>query len=169
MLNRHHEKAVDIHASDKYIFTQEWYQFPEIILNDISENDWEMILQAKEAVNKAIESARSQKLINANLSANVAVFAQDTTYQALAKLKDELRFVFITSQASLHPFSEKSATALSNDEGNLAVSVQLATGEKCVRCWHIVSNIGTHTAHPQLCERCVSNLPEGQGEIRDFA
>lgn len=169
VLNRHHEKAVDIHASDKYIFTQEWYQFPEIILNDISENDWEMILQAKEAVNKALESARSQKLINANLSANVAVFAQDTTYQALAKLKDELRFVFITSQASLHPFSEKSATALSNDEGNLAVSVQLATGEKCVRCWHIVSNIGTHTAHPQLCERCVSNLPEGQGEIRDFA
>lgn len=165
VLNRH-----NLNETNDFIFTQEWYEFPQVALNDISENDWEMILTAKEAVNKAIENARSQKLINANLSANVTVFAEETTYQALAKLKDELRFVFITSQASLAPFADKpNVVTFADDESKLAVNVQPASGEKCVRCWHIRDDIGVNPAHPEICGRCVTNLPDGEGEVRSFA
>ena len=86
-------------VSQKYIFTQEYYDFPEFELTAITVNDWKRILQAKEAVNKAIETAREQKIINANLSASVTIYASGDMHASLAKLGDELRFVLITSGA----------------------------------------------------------------------
>ena len=154
-----------------YIFTQEWYEFPAVDMDDVTENDWQLILAAKEAVNKAIESAREQKLINANLSAEVAIYSNGDMANALAKLGDELRFVLITSGASLHDFADKPAelTAAELENQNLAVQVAPAEGEKCVRCWHIVTDIGTNPAHPHICGRCVTNLPDGTGEVRHYA
>ena len=154
-----------------YIFTQEWYDFPEVAMNDVTENDWQLILAAKEAVNKAIESAREQKLINANLSADVAIYSNGDMANALAKLGDELRFVLITSGVSLHDFADKPAelTAAELENQNLAVQVAPAEGEKCVRCWHIVTDIGTNPAHAHICGRCVTNLPDGTGEVRHYA
>ena len=154
-----------------YIFTQEWYEFPAVDMDDVTENDWQLILAAKEAVNKAIESAREQKLINANLSAEVAIYSNGDMANALAKLGDELRFVLITSGASLHDFADKPAelTAAELENQNLAVQVAPAEGEKCVRCWHIVTDIGTNPAHAHICGRCVTNLPDGTGEVRHYA
>jgi isoleucyl-tRNA synthetase len=90
---------------------------------------------------------------------------------ALAKLGDELRFVLITSGASLHDFADKPAelTAAELENQNLAVQVAPAEGEKCVRCWHIVTDIGTNPAHAHICGRCVTNLPDGTGEVRHYA
>ena len=154
-----------------YIFTQEWYEFPAVDMDDVTENDWQLILGAKEAVNKAIESAREQKLINANLSADVAIYSNGDMANALAKLGDELRFVLITSGVSLHDFADKPAelTAAELENQNLAVQVAPAEGEKCVRCWHIVTDIGTNPAHAHICGRCVTNLPDGTGEVRHYA
>jgi isoleucyl-tRNA synthetase len=69
-----------------YIFTEEWYEFPEVVLDDVSESDWQAILNVKEAVNKAYEIARTDKVINANLSANVTVYAPDTIMASLNRL-----------------------------------------------------------------------------------
>ncbi|MDO5768820.1 MAG: isoleucine--tRNA ligase, partial [Psychrobacter sp.] len=89
VLNKDTEQA----ETDKYIFTQEWYQFPSYDLTDISSEDWQRILDAKDATNKLIETARENKTINANLSADVTLYASGEMLSSLAKLKDELRFV----------------------------------------------------------------------------
>jgi isoleucyl-tRNA synthetase len=47
--------------------------------------------------------------------------------------------------------------------------VSAADGEKCVRCWHVLPDVNTHSAHPGLCSRCIINLPTGQGEERKYA
>lgn len=156
-----------------YIFTEEWYEFPEVVLDDVSESDWQAILNVKETVNKAYEIARTDKVINANLSADVTVFAPDGTVQSLNKLGDELKFVFISSQASVKPFAEKPSDVTYTDEATdsnnqVAVVVKPATGEKCIRCWHIREDIGINPAHPEICGRCVENV-EGQGEVRHYA
>lgn len=158
-------------GTEGYVFTQEWYTFPALTMTDISAEDWQLILVAKEAVNKAIETAREQKLINANLSADVALYSTGAMASALAKLGNELRFVLITSGASLHDFADKPAelAAAELEHQHLAVAVQPAHGEKCVRCWHIVTDLGAHPAHPHLCGRCVTNLPDGSGEVRHYA
>ena len=158
---------------DGYIFTEEWYEFPPVVLDDVSESDWQAILNVKETVNKAYEIARTDKVINANLSADVTVFAPDSTVQSLNKLGDELKFVLISSQASVKPFAEKPSDVTFTDEATdlnnqVAVVVKPATGKKCIRCWHIREDIGINPAHPEICGRCAENV-EGQGEVRHYA
>lgn len=162
-------KDIEQSETDKYIFTQEWYQFPEFALSDITGEDWQRILDAKDATNKLIETARENKTINANLSADVTLYASGEMLASLAKLKDELRFVLITSNAHLHPLDDQN-----QDDGDateldsLRVRVTPAQGTKCVRCWHIRDDIGVDPAHPELCVRCVSNA-FGDGEERHYA
>ena len=152
-----------------YIFTEEWYEFPPVVLDDVSESDWQAILNVKETVNKAYEIARTDKVINANLSANVTVYAPDTIMASLNRLGDELKFVLISSQASVKPFAEKPSNVTYTDEDSqVAVVVKPATGKKCIRCWHIREDIGINPAHPEICGRCVENV-EGQGEVRHYA
>ncbi len=88
----------------------------------------------------------------------------------LAALGDELRFVFITSQASVHPESERpgDAVAAGEEAEPYWISVAATEAEKCVRCWHRREDVGDDSAHPELCARCVSNV-DGPGEIRVYA
>ncbi|MGO3218969.1 MAG: isoleucine--tRNA ligase [Psychrobacter celer] len=161
-----------------YIFTQAWYTFPAFELSAITSDDWQRIMQAKDIVNKHIETARGEKIINANLSAGVDLCASGAMQESLAKLGEELRFVLITSSATLQPMSEApaqsadtgsvSAESHADESSDLQVKVSAATGTKCVRCWHIRDDIGVDRAHPELCARCVTNV-SGTGEVRHYA
>lgn len=156
-----------------YIFTEEWYEFPPVVLDDVSESDWQAILNVKETVNKAYEIARTDKVINANLSADVTVYAPDTTMASLNRLGDELKFVLISSQANVAALTNQPSDVTYSDEATdsnnqVAVVVKPASGEKCIRCWHIREDIGINPAHPEICGRCAENV-EGQGEVRHYA
>ena len=156
-------------GTDGYVFTQEWYEFPVFELGEISEEDWQVILNAKEVVNKAYEIARTDKVINANLMADVTVFADDNTLKSLEKLGNELKFVFISSVANIAPFANKTGVTFEQaDDSQVAVSIKTAQGEKCVRCWHISSDVGANADHPEICTRCVENVV-GNGEVRHYA
>ncbi|STZ63393.1 Isoleucine--tRNA ligase [Moraxella lacunata] len=143
-------------GTDGYIFAQEWYELPSVVLDDITDTDWQAILAVKEVANKAMDNARTDKTINSSLSASLDIVADDKAYGSLAKLGDELRFVFITSQVTLAKGDE------------LSVKVAPATGEKCVRCWHVLPSVGTVAEHGDICPRCVENA-FGAGEVRKFA
>jgi len=160
-------KDSELKEADKYIFTQEWYEFPEFALSDIQVADWQRILQAKDAINKQIETARENKIISANLSADATLYAKGDMFASLAKLKDELRFVLITSNATLLELDD-AQQGEATEVDNLRVSISAAQGTKCVRCWHIRNDIGVDAAHPELCARCVSNV-SGNGEERHYA
>lgn len=166
--------------ADRYVFTQGWYEFPKFELSAISIEDWQHIMRAKDMVNKNIETARENKLINANLSADATLYADSSMYDSLAKLGEELRFVLITSSATLQPISKAPADANiagtvgdnaenSNESAaDLKVVITAAKGTKCVRCWHIRDDIGVNASHPELCARCVTNV-SGNGEVRHYA
>ncbi|HJM58986.1 MAG TPA: zinc finger domain-containing protein, partial [SAR86 cluster bacterium] len=77
---------------------------------------------------------------------------------------EELRFVFITSEANVFGSEGGNQT---NIEG-LRVEVSKTDNQKCVRCWHSRSEVGQISGHESLCERCHENV-EGKGEVRLFA
>ncbi len=166
----------DADNSDRYVFTQSWYEFPALELSTINNDDWHNIMRAKDMVNKNIETARGNKIINANLSADATLYADGAMFDSLAKLGEELRFVLITSSADLQPINqapieannEDSAKDSNESSADLKVVITAADGTKCVRCWHIRDDIGTDSAHPELCARCVTNV-SGQGEVRHYA
>jgi len=117
---------------------------------------WESIRAVREAVNKAIEDVRTAGGVGSSLQATVTVTAPPETHALLASLGEDLKFVFITSAATLLPGAE------------LAITVTPSTAQKCERCWHWRDDVGHDAAHPTICGRCTSNL-HGDGEVRKVA
>ena len=150
------------------VFLAEWYPLQRLAETDtISQADWAAILQAKEAINKVIEEQRNQGVVKGSLGADIELFAAPELHHSLAKLGDELRFVTITSKATLSPLSQASDAVDSMLEG-LQVSLRRSAAEKCVRCWHFIDDVGANAEHPEICGRCISNL-SGVGEARHYA
>ncbi|TNF33805.1 MAG: isoleucine--tRNA ligase [Gammaproteobacteria bacterium] len=128
---------------------------------------WKQVLAVKTAVNKEIEARRNDGVIGGGLSAEVALYVDDALQAVLSQLGEELRFVLITSEATLKPLAE-GANASATELPGLKVRVAATAHAKCVRCWHHRADVGSHAQHPELCGRCVSNV-EGPGETRRFA
>ncbi|MGI9284595.1 MAG: isoleucine--tRNA ligase [Pseudomonadales bacterium] len=151
------------------VLVETWYQLPSTTANDaMDEAFWRVVLEVKEAVNKALESQRNDGFIKGTLSAEVTLYCDDRLLQSLAKLGDELRFVLITSTAALHPHSVAPADAHATELAGLQLGISASAEEKCVRCWHQRADVGTNAEHPELCLRCVENI-EGNGEQRRYA
>lgn len=157
-------------ARDKSIFMTEWYNnFPETTLQNALENNyWDDILPLRAAVNKALEEARSQGVIGSGLEAILTLYADEKEYELLARVKDELRFVFITSEAHLLPLSEKPSDTPPSEQPGLYVRVERSPYEKCVRCWHRRKDVNKNPDYPGICERCIENIA-AEGEKRLYA
>jgi isoleucyl-tRNA synthetase len=143
---------------DASVFEQEWYELPQAGADNLSA-DWLTITDWRAKVNKQLEEARAAGMIGSALAAEVDVYVSGEDCDVLARLGDDLRFVFITSRATVH----RVAT-----EAEQRIDVSASLHGKCVRCWHYREDVGSDVAHPTLCGRCVSNL-FGGGEARQHA
>jgi len=131
---------------------------------------WERVLQVKQAVNKCLEDARNAKQIKNGLAAEVTLYASDELRETLGRLGDELRFVLLTSEVHLASQEADGATqAEASELEGLRVAVAPSAHAKCERCWQHRPDLGSHAEHPDLCGRCISNLPHGPGETRRYA
>ncbi|WP_444437611.1 isoleucine--tRNA ligase [Pseudomonas sp. A6] len=129
---------------------------------------WEQVMAAKAAVNKELENQRTAKAIGGNLQAEVTLYAEDDLARSLGKLGNELRFVLITSTATLAPLADAPADAVQSELPGLKLKVVKSAHAKCARCWHHREDVGSNAAHPEICGRCVENI-EGAGEVRHYA
>jgi len=154
---------------DQYVFTAQWYPLQRLSDSEsISERDWAVILQAKEAINKVIEEQRNLGNIKGSLEADIQIFAEQDIQGSLAKLEQELRFVTITSKAQLAPAEGAGDNAVESLMKGLKVAVKRSEADKCVRCWHFIDDVGGDDQHPEICARCIENI-SGQGETRQHA
>ncbi|MBT5408302.1 MAG: isoleucine--tRNA ligase, partial [Gammaproteobacteria bacterium] len=151
-------------ASNESIFLQTWYKGLEAKFNNHS---IDVSRDINAHLRKELEEMRRAKTIGSSLDAEVDIYCEDENYQALLELKDELRFLFITSDAKVHQLKDKPANAI-NIDNSLAIIVRKSEYEKCVRCWHHRPEIGQNKLHKDLCSRCIENV-SGDGETRIFA
>ena len=145
------EEAWKVFGKSETIFVEKFWDFgaTDAALLD----KWDRIRAAREVVNKEIEALRADGKVGASLQAEVTVTASGELLEALRSLGEDLKFVFITSAATL---AEGEA---------LAASVTPSSHAKCERCWHYREDVGQDAAHPTICGRCTSNL-HGTGENR---
>ena len=94
------------------------------------------------AVTTALEGARQAKAIGASLEASVGL-----PPSAMAVLDESLWAEFAIVSA-VHP-------------GGETVEVTRAPGEKCARCWRVLPEVGSLSAHPALCVRCCDAVDSG--------
>jgi isoleucyl-tRNA synthetase len=149
------------------VFLNTWHQFPAGA-ERVPSIDWPSLIALKTAVARELERLRAAGAIGAPLEAEVTVFAAAAPAARFGALRDELRFLLITSQAHVIETDAPPAGAVTTGEPDVWIEVQPSTQRKCVRCWHLRSDVGSDPRHPELCARCVVNV-EGPGEERQFA
>jgi isoleucyl-tRNA synthetase len=102
-------------------------------------------LNVRRVASLELEKARQAGQIGKSLEAQVEIEPDnDATREWLEKLGPTLETVLIVSQVRVAQVGG----------GELRARVSHATGRKCVRCWRWTEDVGTDTAHPELCGRC---------------
>jgi isoleucyl-tRNA synthetase len=149
------------------VFLNTWHQFPPGVERE-AEIDWPAFIALKADVARDLERLRSAGEIGAPLEAEVTLFAPGAQATRFAALQDELRFVLITSQARIVETETPAGSAVPTSVEGVWIEVVPSVQPKCVRCWHLRSDVGSDPRHPELCARCVVNV-EGPGEERKFA
>ena len=149
------------------VFLNTWHQFPPGA-ERVPAIDWPALIALKTDVARDLERLRSAGAIGAPLEAEVVVYAPAAQTGRFEALHDELRFLLITSQAHVVASDAPPASTVPASEPGVWIEVKPSTQPKCVRCWHLRSDVGSDPRHPELCARCIVNV-EGPGEERRFA
>jgi isoleucyl-tRNA synthetase len=118
---------------------------------------WTRLFEVRDEVLRALEEARTGKLIGGSLEAHVRIEAKRGIFDLLEQYREELRYLFIVSQVSLTLLEEEASS-------DLRVMIERAAGEKCERCWNYSTFVGQSTRYPTACERCVVVLAEIEAE-----
>jgi isoleucyl-tRNA synthetase len=144
--------------ADKTVFEDVWYELPSNNLSDSELDNWKTVVGLRATVNKSLEEKRSEGFIGSSLQAEIVLSVNQELKVTLDRFGDDLRFVFITSQAKTELY----------EGGGQLVKVTPSAHKKCDRCWHYRADVGSDAEHPHICGRCVSNL-FGKGEVRKYA
>ncbi|MEO5812157.1 MAG: isoleucine--tRNA ligase [Rhodanobacter sp.] len=128
---------------------------------------WADLLAMRDAAAHVLEGMRNAGLMGSALEAKLVIHADAAVQARYAEMADELRFFFIVSELELVPLTPRPDTAVRVEiEGaEVWLSASVSSATKCVRCWHRRSDVGSHPEHPELCDRCISNI-ETSGETR---
>ncbi len=149
------------------VFYDQWYHgFDDYKVR--SPIDWSQLMLVRDEVNKILEARRQAGDIGSALDASVTLYADGTLQQQLALLKDELRFMLITSDAQVDALKDAQGDALATEIEQLRVRVRVNPNKKCDRCWQRSHDVGATPEHETICGRCVVNIT-GDGESRYFA
>jgi isoleucyl-tRNA synthetase len=95
-----------------------------------------------------IEELRKANVIGSSLQAAVEL----PLNTAERTLLDEAAWseIAIVSSVTLVPGTDESPAR-----------VTPASGDKCVRCWRVLPEVGSNPAHPSLCLRCADAVDSG--------
>ncbi len=126
---------------------------PALCFADVTEK-WNRLFGMRDDVMKALELARTEKLVGKSLEAKITLYTKDQEMLELLRgFGKELNAVFIVSGVAVR---EETAPAEAHTEGlsGVGVLVEMADGCKCDRCWSY-STEGEHTSDGGfLCARC---------------
>jgi isoleucyl-tRNA synthetase len=155
------------------VFHATWHVLPAVPADPI---DWPALLALRGDVARELERLRVAGVIGAPLEARVELFCDAADLARFSALGDELRFLLITSEATVTSVDAaggrdallaEGAVPAASAPGTL-LRVSPTSAPKCIRCWHRRDDVGAHEAHPEICGRCVENVA-GPGEARRFA
>tara|TARA_Y100000589_G_scaffold259196_1_gene248723 strand:- start:330 stop:3248 length:2919 start_codon:yes stop_codon:yes gene_type:complete len=123
---------------------------PKTWLNEELAKKWTLIRQARRAVTAALEVQRTDKVIGSSLEASPIVYLED---QETFDLLESIPFSDICITSSIKLSLDKAPKeAFSTEEvKGIKVDFQVASGEKCQRCWKILPEVTT--SNP-ICGRC---------------
>lgn len=171
-------RAIDNHHNNgskraESVFMTNWSEIAtikdfDLSYDPITTNDWLEIQNIRTEVNKELEKLRISGIIGSSLAAEVILYGDEKVSTILKKLKDDLRFVLITSETTVQNIAIAPMDAIITNIPGLKLIAKSSSHKKCGRCWHYRQDVGINKEHLDLCGRCIDNL-FGAGETRSLA
>ena len=133
------------------VFLGEWPS-EEIIEGDAElEATWDKALIARQAVLRALESARSKTIIGHPLDASVQIKLSEAYSKLSEKLSEsDWEKILIVSSAKIVDAVEDTEIVYEDELTGIVAGVSKSLDEKCPRCWKKRPEV----AGEGLCERC---------------
>jgi isoleucyl-tRNA synthetase len=117
---------------------------PNFQLPEAERAAWKALFELRELALPELEKARQAKEIGKALEAKLTFAGSNPALAAAQPHLESLRELLNVSQLETRPASEAALT----------ITVQKAAGQKCERCWHWETDVGSHADHSTLCGRC---------------
>ena len=137
---------------DTSVHLRTFPDIPEAWRNDALAKKWKTVAGVRRVVLGALELERAEKRIGASLQAAPVVYLSEEKAGTVSGV--DLAEVTITSDLSVSVGSGPDDAYRLNDVADVAVTIGLADGEKCQRCWRVLPDVGTHDSAPETCGRC---------------
>jgi len=99
---------------------------------------------------KALEEARSAKVVGGSLEAALRIEAGPDVMRVVAGHRDLLATLCIVSSVEI----------VGREEPGFALRVARADGEKCMRCWRVLPDVRPRPDRPAVCDRCQAVLED---------
>jgi len=119
---------------------------------------WERLIAIRRELTRALEIARTAKVIGHSLEAHVTLSVTGELADFLNDNWTTVKNIAIVSE--LTRADTLSNDAFVSDLPGLSVAVAAAPGEKCERCWTRSLTVGEDGKYPTACNRCVAVLTE---------
>ena len=110
------------------------------------QDDCEWLADLRSRVLPELEKRRQDKMIGKALDAKVGIAIPEAQVPLAERNREALRELLNVSQLEIKA------------GGEAAVSVTKADGQKCERCWHWETDVGSQAGHPTICGRCVKAI-----------
>src|SRR5258708_22149916 len=120
---------------------------------------FDLLMSARDAALKQLETARQEKLIGSALEAVITIEAPPDAAAVLERYKNDLRFLLIVSGVAVKSLPGENGTA------PMRVLVDKAPGTKCERCWNYSTQVGSSDRYPTVCDRCLAALGALEGGL----
>jgi isoleucyl-tRNA synthetase len=120
---------------------------------------WQRLLTIREQALPLLETARQQKTIGKALEAQIQLTGMPQLIEQLRPDAETLKELLNVSGLTL---TDRPPAAERSESVELVVA--RAAGEKCERCWHWETDVGSDPEHPTLCARCAKIV---QARTRD--
>ena len=138
------EESVSIHMRTFSSIPSEWH-------NTALEEKWAKILTVRNVVLGALEPQRAAKVIGASLEAHPHIYVSDAYAAALSGA--DMAEICITSQATVNKGDAPEGAFKDAKTEGVAVVFNKAEGNKCVRSWKILPEVGSDAEYPDLTPR----------------
>jgi len=117
---------------------------------DAEVDAWKNLFLLRELALPELEKARQAKQIGKSLEARLTVNGKGVLLEDARLNLDSLRELLNVSQVELADGGGETVFA----------TVSKAGGQKCERCWHWETDVGTNAEHPTICGRCVEAVKQ---------
>ena len=129
---------------------------------EAEESKWQWYFKWRDRTLYELEQARQIKRVGKALEAKPILQVPKDLFNRVKADAKELQELFNVSKLNLErENSDRAPNDVFSDE--IRVLVEHADGQKCERCWHWETDVGSNPEHPTICGRCVEAVKEFHG------